>query len=354
MNIHFLLRRTPKYLRRRVRLKPATKHHLQDLLQLAETLESRPTRIAEPFPRHPAHGYGVCDASKHGFGGSLFPSASLQTPPIVWREALPAELQARLISENNPRGTITNSDLELAGTIMHEVIWAQETGIAEATIVTGCDNTPAVAWRHKGSNSLDGPSAYLLREAAFLQRQHRHVPRLAYIHGTANVLGDVPSRKFELTDSQLLHFLNSHFPQIEPWQMRRLPPEWRSRLTSALLTKPPGPRSLATVLAPPTGSGRNAGFHSLLRTESTTLSSPASPTKSRSLGFLPRDFGTDEYPVVANQSDLTMYATKSFTSRRRSPAWGPRTPDLTNLATSTHACPPSTRDGRTKIQPRSE
>ena len=63
--------------RRRVHLRPATKSHIRDLLALAGDLAQRPTRIAELFPTHPAHGYGVCDAAKSGFGGSLFPSAAL-------------------------------------------------------------------------------------------------------------------------------------------------------------------------------------------------------------------------------------------------------------------------------------
>jgi hypothetical protein len=332
--------------RRRVHLRPATKSHIRDLLALAGDLAQRPTRIAELFPTHPAHGYGVCDAAKSGFGGSLFPSAALQTPPIVWREPLPEKLQDMLVSEENPRGTISNSDLELAGTIMQEVIWSEETSVVEKTIITGCDNTPAVAWRHKGSNSLDGPSAYLLREAAMLQRQQRHVPRLAFLHGTSNVLGDVPSRKFEWTDSQLLHFLNSNFTQSEPWQMRRLPAAWRSRLISALLTKSPAPLSLETAPKPPTASGKSVGFHSFLKTESKTLSSPASTTKSRSLGFLPQDCETDGSHVVGSKSDLTMYATRSFTSRRRSPTWGPRTRASTNSATWTPDSLASTKDGR--------
>jgi hypothetical protein len=334
--------------RRRVHLKPATKSHIRDILALAGDLARRPTRLAELFPTHPAHGYGVCDAAKSGFGGSLFPSAALHTPPIVWREPLPTKLQDLLVSEENTQGSISNSDLELAGTIMQEVIWSEETSIVEKTILTGCDNTPAVAWRHKGSNSLDGPSAYLLREASMLQRQQRHVPRLAFLPGTSNVLGDVPSRKFEWTDSQLLQFLNAKFPQDEPWQMRRLPAAWRSRLISALLTKSPAPLSLETAPRPPTASGKSAGFHSFLKTESTTLSSPASTTKSRSLGFLPRDCATDGSHVVGSPSDLTMYATRSFTSQRRSPTWGPRTPDSTNSGTWTSDSPASTGDGKIK------
>lgn len=328
--------------RKRVRLTTQVRRHIADLLDLVESVSDRPTRIAELFPQYPAHVYGLCDASKQGFGGVIFPSDHLQSPPIAWRLPAPNDIKRAFLSDDNMGGTITNSDLELAGTLLHEsVLFGHQ--LAEATIVTGCDNTPAVAWRHKGSNSLHGPSAHLLRTAAFMQRKHRYVPRLAYVHGEANKLADIASRRFDLNDSQLLALLDSVAPQPLSWEMRHPPREWRLRLMSDLREQPLARPSLKTVLEPPTRFGTSVGSHSFLSSESTIHSSPASPTKSKSLGFLPKDSEMDGSHVVVNQSGLNMYATKSYTSRRRSPNWGPLTHDSPPTAAWTPGSLPYTK-----------
>jgi hypothetical protein len=309
----------------RVKLNSMTRSHIRDLLLLAQDVEARPTRIAELFPKSPAHVYGLCDASKLGFGGVYFASKSVGSPPIIWREPVPQDLQDRLVSDDNPSGDITNSDLELAGTLLHEHI-LPPAHLAELSMITGCDNTPAVAWRHKGSNSLSGPSSQLLRLAALHQRQTRHLPRLTYIPGHANVLADLASRRFDLTDSQLLQLFNSRFPQGQPWQMRALPPVKLSLVMSALRMQPPVAVSPHREHVQPTPSGPSVGSHFFLTSTLATRSSMASTTKSKSLGFLPSGFETAAFPVVDDQSVIHTYATRSFTSQRRSPNWGPQTP----------------------------
>jgi hypothetical protein len=44
----------------------------------------------------------------------------------VWRYNLPTDLTAKLISYDNPMGTITNSDLELLATVIHKDVLAHE------------------------------------------------------------------------------------------------------------------------------------------------------------------------------------------------------------------------------------
>jgi len=70
--------------------------------------------------------------------------------PIVWREPFPPHLQAALVSFDNPKGTVTNSDLELAATIAHQDVLVHTFDLHERTIHTGSDNTPAVYWQRKG------------------------------------------------------------------------------------------------------------------------------------------------------------------------------------------------------------
>ena len=135
---------------RRVRLTKGAKDHLQDLYTLALDISNRPTRIAELFPAEPGHFLGMCDASGEGVGGVYM---SDNGDAYAWRCEWPDYIRDALITEWNPSGIVTNSDLKLAGTLLQESVIATTHDIREKTIRTGCDNTPAVAWRNKGSTS---------------------------------------------------------------------------------------------------------------------------------------------------------------------------------------------------------
>ena len=313
--------------RHRVRLTQATRHCLADLHALALDVAERPTRLAELFPTHHGHYYGACDAAKSGFGGVLFPPPSSATHPLVWRAPLPAHLQQRLISDANPRGTITNSDLELAGTVLQDHLWVTTTDCRERTVHTCCDNTPAVAWRSKGSVSTNGPAAYLLRLASLQQRHHRHVPRLSYIPGPQNTLADMASRRFDLNDSQLLAALDHLAPQTKPWRMQHPTPAMLSCVISALQSKRPEPTWGPIVPVPPTRSGGTAGSRLYPTSGSPTHCSPVSLTKSPFSASLHNASAMADSAGVAGLSELRTFVTRYYTSRRRSPNWGPRIRD---------------------------
>ena len=130
----------------RVWIHNEARDQLLDLRMLADDLAARPTRIAEVVPAAP-HYVGCSDAALSGMGGVWFPpSGGHVHPPYDWREPFPPHIQASLISEQNPRGTITNSDLEIVATIGHVATLAQTHDLRELTVATFSDNTPAVAW----------------------------------------------------------------------------------------------------------------------------------------------------------------------------------------------------------------
>ncbi|MGH7974109.1 MAG: hypothetical protein ACREBR_01185 [bacterium] len=111
---------------------------LSDWRWLASDLASRPTRIAETVQSLP-HYIGACDASALGMGGVWFPPSRGHDPltsPILRRFKFPTAVSDNVVSFSNPTGTITNSDLELAGVVAQQ---------GEHTNATLCDNTPAVA-----------------------------------------------------------------------------------------------------------------------------------------------------------------------------------------------------------------
>jgi hypothetical protein len=96
-------------------------------------------------------------------------------------------------------------------------VFVQAVDCRERTLGTGCENTPSVAWRGKGSTTTAGAASYLLREASMHQRRYRYKQRHFYLLGQLNVLADVLSRKFNMSDSQILAYLNLVAPQPEPW-----------------------------------------------------------------------------------------------------------------------------------------
>ena len=316
----------------RVRLRQPTLDHLEDLAVLAADLDSRPTRLGEVVPSHPRY-KGACDAAKAGMGGVWLPPSPddpSHHPPIVWRHPFPTQVQKRIVSTSHPLGDITNSDLELAGTIAHEWILANTTDVTESTISTGCDNTAAVSWRTKGSTTTSGPAAYLLRLASLQQRQYRYRSEVFYLPGDANVLADIASRRFDLTDTALLSLLDTIAPQAHPWELRRLPSEQHSMLTSALLCKRPPRPSLHSVPYPTPGSGPIRGSRSSPPLASAILTSRESQTRYKSSKSTPTASGTGEHPIVVNRSTLAPYEITYSRFRRRSPYW----------ASATHAWTP--------------
>jgi hypothetical protein len=84
-----------------------------------DNIASCPTRIAELVPLDPV-AEGHHDASGSSAGGVWFPSANLVShlgyhalKPLLWRHGWPDYIKQCLVTEDNPNGTITNSDWSL-------------------------------------------------------------------------------------------------------------------------------------------------------------------------------------------------------------------------------------------------
>jgi hypothetical protein len=241
----------------RVKLNRAVHDQLADLEFLTQSLGDRPTRIAEIVPTEPTH-VGACDAARPGMGGVWVPpppsASSLPSetiPPMVWRESFPRNIQDSLVSFANPHGSITNSDLELAGVICHQDIVAAQTDCRELTLATLCDNTPAVAWIKKGSVSNNSSAAYLLRVFALHQRHHRYLTEVSHIPGVINTMADDASRLWHLSDSAFLSHFNTTYPQQQSWVLCPLRLNMSSAVISALQKKRPSPESFLAEMLPP-------------------------------------------------------------------------------------------------------
>lgn len=305
----------------RVRLSPPIADALEDFSYLAHDLGSRPTRLGEIVPDLPV-AVGPADACGRGMGG-VWLSPDPTFPPLLWRSEFPTEIQAALISDINPKGTITNSDLELAGQIAEQDILVQQRDCRERTLTTLTDNIPTRSWQRKGSTTTLGPAAYLLRLHALHQRHYRYLGLSDYIAGTANVMADDASRRWDLSDTALLAHFNLQYPQTKHWTLLHLRPAMLSALTMALQCK----RSVPAQFLPEHGQKIPPGFDGATIAKN-WASIPCSTmwlTPSRSSKSLPNAGELEKLLPAKNLSSLAQWKRPYVPSARRWQAWGPTT-----------------------------
>jgi hypothetical protein len=91
-------------------------------------------------------------------GVHFFPLEEGTIEPLIWRAPFPADITKRLMLYDNPAGTITNSELELAGGGVAQFdVLAQHFDIRERTVHNSSDNVTTVWWQRKGAVSSSGP-----------------------------------------------------------------------------------------------------------------------------------------------------------------------------------------------------
>ena len=182
-------------------------------------------------------------------------ASSNDVGPILWRARFEPDIVKDLVSFDNPSGQVTNSDLELAATIVQHDIAAHQYDVRERTISSGSDNTPAVAWQSKGSTTTSSAPAYLLRLQTLHQRFHRYFSSIFYIPGVVNIMADDASRLFDMSDHQLLTHFNTAYPQLNSWRLVHPTRAMLSSVTSALRMKRVEPASFLHAPTPTTKLG---------------------------------------------------------------------------------------------------
>jgi hypothetical protein len=128
-------------------------------------------------------------------------TAKLST--ILWRSRYNDDTSRKLVSLENPSGTITNSDLELAASMVQHDVSAHQFDVRKHTIASGSDNTPTVSWQGKGSTSTTGAPAYLMCLQSLHQRFHRYLSTSFFIPNKINAMADDCLRLWHLSDSEL-------------------------------------------------------------------------------------------------------------------------------------------------------
>ena len=237
---------------------------LLDLRQLVTTLAARPTHVKEILPAAEPDYIGYCDASAFGAGGVWF-SGQCSLPETVWRLQWPRDISAAVISESNPTGTLTNSDLEMAAVVLQlNVLEPLVPSMYHKSTHIHSDNTPSVAWLTKmATKTANSDAAHrLVRGLALRQRMLHSAPvSITHVAGSDNNLADIASRAITHLDDD--HAFLTHFDNLFPlqgrfWQRASPPPAQLSNVISTLRGQRLTLQRWTMQLGPPAGAGGTA------------------------------------------------------------------------------------------------
>jgi hypothetical protein len=303
---------------------------LLDLAVLVSDLSKRPTHVKELVPGDD-HYAGYCDACATGAGG-VWMSGEAGLRPIVWRVHFDLAISSQVVSDNNPRGKLTNSDLEMAAVLLHYMVLQQQVELRYVRAGVFSDNTPTVAWSKRMADKSQSLTAgRLLRGLAAMQRATSAGPlTVASIAGKKNDMADVASRSFNSAsitpDIPFLTHFNTRFPlpQKLSWQLVPLTPAMSSLVISTLGGKRLPLQQWMTSFKHKIGTGglSSAPTHDVTHTSS-TLKNP-----SNSNCLLPSLQGSGEATTAAEvKSKLRPPKQRSVTWRKSSYWLDTPTPD---------------------------
>jgi hypothetical protein len=293
-----------------------------DFTELVDSLADRPTRLYELVPTMPSH-VGACDACQAGMGGVLWLSTTDGQPPIVWRQRFAPPVSRALITADSRSGTLSISDLELAGIIAHKDVLVHAHDVRERTLWIASDNRAAISWSEKGSATSRAARAYLLQFTAVHQRRHRYLARHHYIPGPVNAMADDASRLWALSDAQLLTHFNVHYPQDRSWTLHHLPSATNTALTGALFRRRPPTGFLGNARPPPTPVGASGTPSAADSSSTRELSDFTTPFPSSSCSR--NATAPDRSLPAVTLSALGQWKTPYERWVRRTPGWGPLT-----------------------------
>ena len=190
---------------------------------------------------------GITDASSHGLGGVIIGELNGVTP-TVFRMQWPQDISDSIVSESNPNGSITNSDLEMAGLLMLWLVMEDTCpNLTNAHVALFSDNSPTVHWVQRLAAKHSHIAIQLIRALA-LRLQLKRASPLTPLHiaGVDNAMTDIPSRSFGSeprwfckTNDDLLTLFNKTFPlpHQASWTVYQPSSEIATRLISILQMK---------------------------------------------------------------------------------------------------------------------
>jgi hypothetical protein len=308
---------------KRLRLTTLVRAVLHDWRTLLEDIHTVPAKLHTLVPTPPSI-IAMTDASQHGMGGVWSPLCSHHPEHCLWRSTFPPHIQENLVTSDNPNGSLSINDLELAALIVGASLAAITSAHTHHNVMLGSDNTAACAWLNRGSTTSASANAFLLHQLAFLRRSFQFALSATYIFGASNIIADCCSRLFHLSDSEFLAHMNELFPVKPSWTLVTPPNDLLYCMNSALskqlqpLASPPNIR----VVPKPHGM---SGLHSV-KTCIATHSSPVLPTPSPSYKYSPTGTAMAPWLPAALQLNLEQWKMPFAPWARRSPHWDALTP----------------------------
>jgi hypothetical protein len=163
--------------------------------------------------------------------------------PIVWRVEWPQDIRDNVVSFMNPTGTITNSDLKMAGMVIQYLVLEHLACLRHVHVAAWCNNTPTVSWTNKLSSSRSMVASRLARALALRIHANEALPLISVsIAGVNNQMADIALRTFSrtlamsetftLSDNKFLQQFSDSFPlQNTSWRVFRV----SSKLSSPIV-----------------------------------------------------------------------------------------------------------------------
>ena len=125
-----------------------------------------------------------------GMGGVYFVPTDTKEIPLLWGQCFQDWIRQELCSFAIPKGSITNSDLELPGSIAHNDIPAQAANVREKTTHNSYNNIAVLFWQRKWATTTLGLESFLLHLQDLHQRFFRYAPLRDYLPGPINAMAD--------------------------------------------------------------------------------------------------------------------------------------------------------------------
>ena len=140
---------------------------------------------------------GTLDAAGAWGAGGVWVPGTKELAPIMWRVQWPKEVLDRLVTEDNPKSDITNSDLEMAADVLGFIVLEANVSLRWEHVGVCSNNSATVAWQRRGASKRSAVANRLLRALAVRQRKNGASPLVTrHLAGVRNYLGDIPSRSF--------------------------------------------------------------------------------------------------------------------------------------------------------------
>ncbi len=137
---------------------------------------------------------GVTDASAHGAGGIIIGEKATVTPTVFCLQ-WPAVVSSANVSDSNPKGNITNSDLEMAGLLLLWLVMeAVCPSVTNAHVALFSDNSPTVHWVQQLAAKHSKITMSLIWTIALQLHLTKASPLIPlHIAGVDNTMTDIPS-----------------------------------------------------------------------------------------------------------------------------------------------------------------